>query len=203
MENNNLEDIHEQFNRIKNQFGGFDGFNNDIFDEKFIEELMGDTIKNIQNELIDESIKFDLKVQKLTSEAVFPKYAYQKDSGFDLYSTEDISIPSFGRALVPTGLKFKIPENCELQVRPKSGLAINKGLTVLNTPGTVDNGYTGEVKVIIFNTNNFEVSIEKGTKIGQAVLCPVIYGELINLIEVDDVESSERGENGFGSTGLK
>lgn len=203
MENNNLNDIHEQFDKIKSQFGNFNGFNNDIFDEKFIEELMGDTIKNIQNELIDESVKFDLMVQKLNENAVFPKYAYQKDSGFDLHSTEDISIPPFGRALVPTGLKFKIPDNCEIQVRPKSGLAINKGLTVLNTPGTVDNGYTGEVKVIIFNTNNFEVSVEKGTKVGQAVLCPVIYGELINLIEVDDVESSERGDNGFGSTGLK
>jgi dUTP pyrophosphatase len=90
-----------------------------------------------------------------------------------------------------------------LQIRPKSGLAINKGLTVLNTPGTVDNGYTGEIKVILFNTNNYAVTVEKGTKIAQGVLCPVFYGEFVNIIEVEDVENGDRGDNGFGSTGLK
>ena len=106
-------------------------------------------------------------------------YAYPTDSGFDVYSSQEIEIGPFGRALVPTGIRFNLPPNHEIQVRSKSGLALKQGLMVLNSPGTVDNGYTGEVQVIVFNTNNHIVMIPKGMKVGQAVLCPVVNGKWV------------------------
>ena len=143
-----------------------------------------------------------MNIKKINKDAVLPNYNYPSDSGFDLYSTEDIIIPPFGRALVPTGLVVQFDEGLELQIRPKSGLAINQGLTVLNTPGTVDQGYTGEIQVIIFNTNNHNVTITKGMKIAQGVLCPVVNGKFVKIIEVDSLESRDRGNKGFGSTGI-
>ncbi len=191
--------ILSEFEKIKKEYNiDF----NDIKPEH-ISQLLNDSLGDMGKEMYDDSITFDFKVQRIVENAVLPKYVFSQDSGFDLHSTEDVNIGPFGRALVPTGLRVKIPENCELQVRPKSGLAINKGLTVLNTPGTVDNGYTGEIKVIVFNTNNFEVKIEKGSKVAQGVICPVFYGQFIKVVEVEDIEKTDRGDNGFGSTGLK
>jgi dUTP pyrophosphatase len=138
----------------------------------------------------------------LTEDAVFPEYAYPTDSGFDLYSTEEITLEPFGRALIPTGLKLSFDIGYEIQVRPKSGLALKQGLTVLNTPGTVDSGYDGEIMVIVFNTNPKSFTVEKGMKIAQAVLCPVINGKYVNLQLVDKIENKDRGANGFGSTGI-
>ena len=146
--------------------------------------------------------KHKLKFTKIHPDAVEPKYNYESDSGFDLHSIEDVIIPPFGRVLVKTGLKFELPMGCEMQVRPKSGLALKQGLTVLNTPGTVDEGYTGEVMVIVFNTNQNEVTINKGMKIAQAVLCPVYAGRMVDLHEVVEISEKDRGENGFGSTGI-
>ena len=130
-----------------------------------------------------------------------PEYAYGTDSGFDLRANETINLEPFGRSLVSTGLFLDIPEGYEIQVRPKSGLAIKKGLSVLNTPGTVDQGYTGEVKVIIINMSNQPQTIEFGDKVGQAVLCPVVSGKHVNLQRVLEVDDKDRGDNGFGSTG--
>ncbi len=130
-----------------------------------------------------------------------PEYAYSTDSGFDLRANESVTLEPFGRALVPTGLFLDVPENCEVQVRPKSGLAIKRGLSVLNTPGTVDYGYTGEIKVIVFNFNNESQTINKGDKVAQAVVCPVIQGKQIDLIRVDEIKEKDRNDNGFGSTG--
>jgi dUTP pyrophosphatase len=143
-----------------------------------------------------------LVYKKLTPNAVTPKYNYESDSGFDLYATEDVVVSGLGRCLVPTGLSFDIGNMHEIQVRSKSGLAINEGLFVLNSPGTVDSGYNGEIKVIIFNTNNISVTIPKGTKIAQAVLSPVVNGKYVNLVQVNKVSDGDRGDNGFGSTGL-
>ena len=137
----------------------------------------------------------------LDSDNKEPEYAYPTDSGFDLRSNVDITLEPFGRALVPTGIHFDVPERCEIQVRPKSGLAIKRGLSVLNTPGTVDYGYTGEIKVIVFNMSNEVQSIVKGDKIAQAVVCPVVQGSEINLKRVDKIENKDRNSNGFGSTG--
>lgn len=174
-------------------------------DEQEFKEMlkgMGVDLDSLEKEFQDYKPKKELRYETLSYDTVKPKYNYPSDSGFDLHSTEEIIVEAFGRALVPTGLKFNIPTGTEIQVRPKSGLAINQGLTVLNTPGTVDSGYNGEVKVIIFNTTKEPFKITKGMKVGQAVLCPVINGEWVDLIEVDSVENKDRGENGFGSTGL-
>src|SRR6056300_1713923 len=130
-----------------------------------------------------------------------PIYEYPTDSGFDLRANKKVTLGPLERMLVPTGLFLEIPEGYEVQVRPKSGLAINKGLSVVNTPGTVDEGYTGEVQVILINLSNETHTIEIGDKIAQAVLTPVMSGKFVNLQRVLNVDDKERGDNGFGSTG--
>ena len=131
-----------------------------------------------------------------------PEYAYGSDSGFDLRSTEELWVQANDRKLIPTGLRFDIPDGYEIQVRSKSGLALNQGLMVLNSPGTVDSGYQGEVKVIMFNTTNERIKIEKGQKIAQAVLCPVVNGKWVNLVKVEEIGEKDRNDKGFGSTGI-
>ena len=143
-----------------------------------------------------------ISYKKLSVDTMTPQYAYNMDSGFDLYSTEDMVLPPFGRALVPTGLSFDLPQGYEMQVRTKSGLAINQGLMVLNSPGTVDRGYQGEIKVIVLNVNNHELIIPKGMKVAQGVICPVLCGDDVLFDEVNEFETKERGDNGFGSTGI-
>ncbi len=169
---------------------------NTIYDE------FGFDVKQLDEDFKNYRPKLYLGYKKLHSDAVTPKYNYGSDSGFDLHSVEHINIPPFGRALVPTGLSFNIKDGYEIQVRTKSGLAINQGLIVLNSPGTVDNGYMGEIKVILFNVNNHEITIPKGMKIAQAVLCPVVNGVWVDLDETDDMDKKDRNNNGFGSTGL-
>lgn len=169
---------------------------------KELEELFGMSLEEMNDEHMTLVKTKTIGVELIHDDAKFPSYAYPSDSGFDLCSTAEINIGPFGRALVPTGLKLSIPDEYEIQVRPKSGLAINQGLTVLNTPGTVDSGYVGEIKVIVFNTNNETVTISKGMKVAQAVLCPVVNGKYVSLDLVEKVENKDRGENGFGSTKL-
>lgn len=163
---------------------------------------LGINIDDIENEFDNYSPRLELGYTKLHEDAVEPKYNYESDSGFDLHSTEEIVIPPFGRALVPTGISLDIKDGFEVQVRSKSGLALNQGLMCLNSPGTVDNGYTGEVKAIIFNTNKEPFTITKGMKVAQAVLCPVVNGKWVELVQKGVIENKERGENGFGSTGI-
>jgi dUTP pyrophosphatase len=167
----------------------FFGLNYEQFDE-------------LDKEIVDLMRRQTVEVELVSEDAIFPSYAYPTDSGFDLHSTNDLEVGPFGRVLVPTGIKLSFQEGYEIQVRPKSGLAIKQGLTVLNTPGTVDQGYTGEIQVIVFNTNNYSVTIPKGMKIAQAVLCPVMNGKFVLLKEVENVKDKDRGENGFGSTGI-
>lgn len=176
----------------------------DITNDK-LKEMMGSLgvdFDEMEKRFSDFHPRRELRYEKISDDAVDPKYNYPSDSGFDLHSTQDLEVGPFGRVLVPTGLKFNIPDGTEIQVRPKSGLAIKQGLTVLNTPGTVDSGYNGEVQVIVFNTNNHSVMIPKGMKVGQAVLCPVINGDWVELINVKSVDEKDRGSNGFGSTGI-
>ena len=192
------DEIQEQFKKIQEE----SGIEPDEDYEKELEGLFGISF-NDMNEEMDMLYKTKtITIQRIHPEAVLPSYVYPSDSGFDLYSVEEIIISPFGRALVPTGLKVGFDEGFEIQVRPKSGLAINQGLTVLNTPGTVDSGYNGEIKVIIFNTNNVTVTIPKRMKIGQAVLCPVVNGKYVKFEEVDNISEKDRGNNGFGSTGI-
>ena len=190
-----------ELNSILNENGTLDmsEFNNHI--KKELSEY-GVDIDELEKNFNEYSPKLDLGYVVLNTEAVKPKYNYESDSGFDLHSTTDLEIPPFGRILVPTGLSFDIKDGYEIQVRSKSGLAIKQGLMVLNSPGTVDNGYNGEVQVILFNTNNYNVVIPKGMKVGQAVLCPVVNGKWVSLVEQTVIKEKERGENGFGSTGI-
>jgi len=176
--------------------------NDDELDYDQILQEYGLDVKTLEKEMENYSPKLDLGYVKLHPDTVEPKYNYETDSGFDLHSTEEIIIPAFGRALIPTGLSFDIKDGYEIQVRSKSGLAINQGLMTLNSPGTVDNGYTGEIKGILFNTNNYSVTITKGMKIAQAVLCPVVNGKWVNLLEKNNITEKDRGKNGFGSTGI-
>jgi len=139
-----------------------------------------------------------VKIKKIKDNAIIPKYAHQGDAGVDLYSTEDYILKSGERILVSTGIKIAVPEGYEAQVRPKSGLAVKHGISICNTPGTVDAGYRGEVGVIVINHNNENFNIEKGKKIAQMVFNKVEEAE---FEEVDELEETTRGEGGFGSTG--
>jgi dUTP pyrophosphatase len=190
--------IQETFEQIKKDTG-VEPEENYI---KELEDLLGMSVEDMNDAHITMMKTKTLKVELVHEDAKIPSYAYPSDSGFDLRSTIEINIPPFGRALVPTGIKLSVPEEYEIQVRPKSGLALNQGLTVLNTPGTVDSGYVGEIKVIVFNTNNHTVTVSKGMKIAQAVLCPVVCGKYVSFELTEKVEDKDRGDKGFGSTGL-
>lgn len=151
------------------------------FKQKFLSESTTDNSRldeiynafGIDMEKLEEDMKtvtpekLTMKYKILNPNAVCPSYNYEGDSGFDLYSTEEITLPPLGRALVGTGLSFDIPDTFEIQVRSKSGLAINQGIMCLNSPGTVDSGYLGEVKVILFNTNQEPFVVKKGMKVIQ------------------------------------
>jgi dUTP pyrophosphatase len=193
-----LFELYEQALKLQERLNTTDG---DVdYDQLFNE--FGIDMKEIEKEMMENKTKLPLYFKKLNTDVETPSYNYESDSGFDLYSTEEIVIPPLGRALIPTGLSFDIKDGYEIQVRSKSGLAINQGLFVLNSPGTVDNGYLGEVKVILFNTNQTEFVVKKGMKVGQAVLCPVVNGKWVDLINKEELSSKDRGDNGFGSTGI-
>ena len=197
----NFEELGKLRERLLNLQETFSSETGEVDYDDILKEMDID-LEEIEQQMVESNGKLDLPYKILHPDAVHPKYNYGSDSGFDLHSVEDVVIPPFGRALVPSGLSFDIKDGFEIQVRTKSGLAINQGLMVLNSPGTVDNGYTGEVKGIIFNTNSTEVKIPKGMKFGQAVVCPVVNGAWVELNQVDQINKKERGANGFGSTGL-
>lgn len=138
-------------------------------------------------------------VQKLRPHAVIPAYAHPGDAGMDLFCAEDLLLRPGERALAPTGIAMAIPEGYEGQVRPKSGLALKQGLTVLNTPGTVDAGYRGEVGVILINLGQEPAEIRRGQKIAQIVFTKV---ESAGLEITEHLDSTRRGAGGFGSTGV-
>lgn len=140
-----------------------------------------------------------LKFKRIHQDASIPAYAHPSDAGMDVRSVENIVIPARGRALVHTGLVMLLPPGYEAQVRPRSGLALKNGVTVLNTPGTIDSGYRGEVGVILFNSSDEPFSVAKGDKIAQIVIAPVTQPE---IAETDEVDSTDRGAGGFGSTGV-
>lgn len=199
-----LEYLKSKIEEMKNLYGDLDDVSVDdlLDDEDNIYNEYGLDLKQLEEEMTNYSPLLPLGYQKLQPDVKTPSYNYGGDSGFDLYSTEEITIPPFGRVLVPTGLAFDIQDGYEIQVRSKSGLAINQGLMVLNSPGTVDNSYQGEVKVIIFNTNQTSFTITKGMKVAQAVLCPVVNGKWVKLNEINEIPDKDRGSNGFGSTGI-
>jgi len=141
----------------------------------------------------------ELKVKKLCEEAKIPQYAHEGDSGMDLYSVEEATLEPGETKTVKTGLQISIPKGFEAQVRPKSGLASKFGVTVLNTPGTVDSGYRGEIMVILANLGKEAYKVEKGKKIAQVVIAKV---EEADIKVVESLDETTRNKGGFGSTGL-
>ena len=139
-----------------------------------------------------------LSFKRIHHDAVLPSYAHPGDAGMDVRSVEDLVIPAGGRVLVHTGLVAVIPEGYELQVRSRSGLALKSGVAVLNSPGTVDAGYRGEIGVILANFGDGGFVVKKGDRVAQLVAAPVTVAE---IFETDSVDATDRGAGGFGSTG--
>jgi|TARA_B110000211_G_scaffold37402_1_gene37614 dUTP pyrophosphatase len=144
----------------------------------------------------------EILIKRLSNNIPLPKYETDGSSGMDLAANieNEIEIKPGKTEIIPTGLAVSIPKNFEIQIRPRSGLAAKNQISVLNTPGTIDADYRGELKVILINLSDKIFKIEKGLRIAQMVLCPVIKA---TLKEVDALEITERGTNGFGSTGTK
>lgn len=140
-------------------------------------------------------------IKKLQKEAIIPKYETQGSSGLDLSANvkSKITIKPGEKCLVPTGLAVSIPKDYELQIRPRSGLAAKNSITVLNTPGTIDSDYRGEIKIILINLGKENFEITNGLRIAQMVLCPISKAE---LTEVDNLDKTSRDSGGFGSTGI-
>lgn len=132
--------------------------------------------------------------------AVLPKYETEGAAGMDLRSIEAVSLGPLERRLVRTGLRIALPQGYEAQIRPRSGLALKRGISMVNTPGTIDSDYRGEVGVILINLSQETVELEAGERIAQMVIAPVAQAE---LVLVDDLDQTQRGVGGFGSTGIK
>ena len=141
-------------------------------------------------------------IKRLSKNVSLPKYETSGSSGMDLaaYINANINLEPGKSVIIPTGLSVAIPKNFEIQIRPRSGLAAKKKISVLNTPGTIDADYRGEIKVILINLGDEIFIIEKGLRIAQMVICPIVQAQLIEVNELDD---TARGEGGFGSTGAK
>ena len=143
-----------------------------------------------------------IKIKKLSNEVLTPKYETPGSSGMDIaaYINEDIIINSGDKALIPTGFSLSIPQGYEVQIRPRSGLAIKKGITILNTPGTIDSDYRGEIKVVLINLSKDKFTVKNGERIAQMVVCPIVQ---VSIEEVKELSETNRGIGGFGSTGTK
>ena len=140
-----------------------------------------------------------LKIVKLKSSAVIPRYEHYGDSGMYLISIEEVEIKSYESKLIKTGISIELPPNTEAQIRPRSGLALKHQITVLNTPGTIDEGYRREIGVVLINHGSISFKVLPGMRIAQMVIMPIIR---VEIEEVDSLSSSIRGTDGFGSTGV-
>ena len=171
--------IPSQSNMIRN---GIYGFNEPKFDRsRFFKPL--------------------LRVERLTETAIMPEYANNNDSGMDVFLDEELNLKSGERGCFKTGIRLLIPVGYEIVARPKSGLAIEKGITLVNTPGTIDEGYRGEVMMIVINHSDEDVHLSKGSKLAQLVIQKFTQ---CHLIEVDSIDTdTNRSTGGMGSTGLK
>ena len=139
-----------------------------------------------------------LRVKRLNSSARLPARAHPADAGLDLHASVDLDIPPGETRLVGTGLALELPPGTEAQVRPRSGLALHHHVTILNTPGTIDEGYRGEVGVILINHGPRVFEVRRGMKVAQLVVQPTLA---VEVVAVDAISDTPRGEGGFGSTG--
>ena len=144
----------------------------------------------------------EILIKRLSKNINLPKYETDGSSGMDLAANieKKIIIEPGKTSIIPTGISVSLPKNFEIQIRPRSGLAAKNQISVINTPGTIDADYRGEIKVILINLGSKTFIVEKGARIAQMVLCPVIKAK---LKEVDNLEQTIRGSGGFGSTGSK
>lgn len=147
----------------------------------------------------DATLNLPVKIISVTG--CLPQYKTAGSAGMDLqaYIEKPIIIHPQERKLIPTGLYIQLPYGYEAQIRPRSGLALKYGITVLNTPGTIDSDYTGEIGVILYNTSDTDFAVRDGDRIAQMVITKY---EKVNWVTVDKLESTERGEGGFGHTGI-
>jgi len=163
------------------------------------------TIIRQQQEIIERLTRkgkveeYVLKVKLLSEKAQLPQYAHKGDAGLDLFATEDAVIQAGESALIPTGISIQLPPETEAQIRPRSGLAFKHQVTVLNSPGTIDQGYRGEIGVILINHGKSPFKVWVGMKIAQMVIKPVLSVKVKNVEELDE---TDRGVGGFGSTGI-
>lgn len=143
----------------------------------------------------------DIKISKLAPDAKLPLQMTAHSAGYDLFSSnsEDIILKSGNVQLVPTGIAISIPEGYEVQIRPRSGLAINHQIGVLNSPGTIDADYRGEIKIILFNFGKDDFLIKPETRIAQMV---VAKHEIVNFVITEELDETDRGKGGFGHTSL-
>jgi dUTP pyrophosphatase len=161
----------------------------------------------IQQQEIIDSIKKEreaekqilLKVKLLSEKAKIPQSAYEGDTGLDLFSTSEAFIQPGESALISTGISIQLPPETEAQIRPRSGLALKHQVTVLNTPGTIDQGYRGEIGVILINHGKLPFKVEVGMKIAQMVIKPILS---VQVNKVEELDETDRGVGGFGSTGI-
>ena len=140
-----------------------------------------------------------LKIKKLNENAILPSYAHPGDAGLDLYSVEEKILKKGERALIKTGISIELPDNTEAQVRPRSGLGLKHGIALVNSPGTIDAGYRGEIGVIVINFVDEDFKITVGMKIAQMVIQPVLR---VDVVEARELNVSQRSTGGFGSTGI-
>ena len=196
MDTNELMELINQFQSMNKEYNN----ETDVELESYINQL-----KNMYG----ESEEIAMSLVKTTTKFINnsnnpdPTYAKEGDSGFDLraYIDEPVTLKPLERKLIPTGLKFELSPNTELQVRPRSGMALKHGISVLNTPGTVDEGYRGDVGIIAVNLSNEDYTIQPGERIAQAVIMNVIGQGLSNLEKVETLSETERGDTGYGSSG--
>lgn len=141
-----------------------------------------------------------LKIRKINDKAILPNYAHEGDAGLDLYAVQELVLNPGERGLVHTGIQIELPKNTEAQIRPRSGLALKNGITTLNSPGTIDEGYRGEIGVILINHSKEIFKVDQGMKIAQMVIKPVFK---VNVVEATELSNSERSERGFGSSGIR
>ena len=154
--------------------------------------------KQIEETELQNSNVVDVKLEKVHSKAIIPTYAHTDDACCDLYTVENYVIPPGQKRLMRTGIAIEIPTGYEVQIRPRSGLAVKQGLTVLNAPGTVDAQYRNEVMVLAINLGHKKALIREGDRIAQMCIKPVYKME---FTEVDKLSESDRGLGGWGSTG--
>jgi dUTP pyrophosphatase len=205
MEQGNFQEILEKLKEYEKLLSTDE--DDDTIDETLAQQI-NLTLDELNNEVYnaqkEEYSKLSVKyINKSTNDD--PKFAYEGDSGFDLRAdiSETITLNPLKRVLIPTGLYFQLEKGTEIQVRPRSGLAIKNGITVLNSPGTVDSHYRGEIKVPLINFGEDPFTIQKGDRIAQAVIMPVFGEGKVILAKTEEINETERGEGGFNSSGIK